>query len=103
MAVPNYSYLKLKIPSPKGIITIGASYQRAYECDIECYEYAVALVASKKLSAELIAEAAETHKATSRGKKVGTFKTVEGTKTVVLDVINGEERKVHVGTGLSPK
>jgi hypothetical protein len=28
MAVPNYTYLKLKIPRPKGIITIGPMYQR---------------------------------------------------------------------------
>jgi hypothetical protein len=29
MDVPNYTYLKLKIPSPKGIITAGPTYQRA--------------------------------------------------------------------------
>jgi hypothetical protein len=33
MAVPNYTYLKLKIPGPKGIITIGPMYQCVYECD----------------------------------------------------------------------
>jgi hypothetical protein len=37
MVVPNYRYLKLKIPRPKGIITIGTIYQRAYECDAECF------------------------------------------------------------------
>jgi hypothetical protein len=26
MAVPNYTYLKLKIPGPKGIITVGPTY-----------------------------------------------------------------------------
>jgi hypothetical protein len=26
MAVPNYMYLKLKIPGPKGIITVGPTY-----------------------------------------------------------------------------
>jgi hypothetical protein len=36
MAVPNYT-LKLKIPGPKGIITVGLTYQRAYECDAECF------------------------------------------------------------------
>jgi hypothetical protein len=35
MAVPNYTYLKLKIPEPKGIITVGPTYQRAFECDAE--------------------------------------------------------------------
>jgi hypothetical protein len=33
MAVPNYTYLKLKIPGSRGNITVGPTYQRAYECD----------------------------------------------------------------------
>jgi hypothetical protein len=33
MAVPNYTYLKLKIPGPKGIITVGPTYQCTFECD----------------------------------------------------------------------
>ncbi|XP_066373176.1 uncharacterized protein [Miscanthus floridulus] len=33
MAVPNYTYLKLKMPSPHGVITIGTFFQRTYECD----------------------------------------------------------------------
>jgi hypothetical protein len=37
MSVPNYTYLKPKIPRPKGIITIGPMYQCAYECDTECF------------------------------------------------------------------
>jgi hypothetical protein len=37
MVMPNYTYLKLKIPEPKGIITVGPTYQRAYECDVECF------------------------------------------------------------------
>jgi hypothetical protein len=35
MVVPNYTYLKLKIPGPKGIITVGTSFQHAYESDAE--------------------------------------------------------------------
>jgi hypothetical protein len=37
MVVPNYTYLMLKIPEPKGIITIWPTYQRAYDCDAECF------------------------------------------------------------------
>jgi hypothetical protein len=37
MVVPNYTCLKLKIPIPKGDITIGTTYQRAFECDAECF------------------------------------------------------------------
>ena len=27
MAIPNYTYLKLKMPGPKGVITISSSYE----------------------------------------------------------------------------
>jgi hypothetical protein len=40
MAVPNYTYLKLKMPGPNGVITVGSMYRHAYECDVECVEYA---------------------------------------------------------------
>jgi len=33
--IPNYTYPKLKMPGPCGVITIGTSFQRAYECEIE--------------------------------------------------------------------
>jgi hypothetical protein len=29
MAVPNYTYLKLKMPGPKGTITVGSTYRHA--------------------------------------------------------------------------
>jgi hypothetical protein len=52
MAVPNYTYLKLKIPRPKGIIIVGPTYQRAYECDAECFQFAEATIRSERLHAE---------------------------------------------------
>jgi hypothetical protein len=53
MAVPNYTYLKLKMPGPNGVITIGSTYRHAYECDVECVEYAEALAESEALIADL--------------------------------------------------
>jgi hypothetical protein len=53
MAVPNYTYLKLKMSGPNGIITLGSTYRHAYECDVECVEYAEALAESKALIADL--------------------------------------------------
>ena len=49
MAIPNYTYLKLKMPGPLGVITIGTSFQRAYECEVECYDHARAIITSKEL------------------------------------------------------
>jgi hypothetical protein len=33
MEVPHYPYLKLKIPGPKGVITIVGSFERSDNCD----------------------------------------------------------------------
>ena len=52
MVVPNYTYLKLKIPGLKGIITVGTSFQHAYECDAKCFQFAETLTQSEKLAAE---------------------------------------------------
>ena len=30
MALPSYTYLKLKTPGPKGVITIEGSFEQAY-------------------------------------------------------------------------
>jgi hypothetical protein len=35
MAVPNYTYLKLKMPGPNGVITVGSTYHHTYECNVE--------------------------------------------------------------------
>ena len=45
MAIPNYTYLKLKMSGPHGVITVGTSFQRAYECEVECCGHATAIVA----------------------------------------------------------
>jgi hypothetical protein len=45
MVVPNYTYLKLKMSGLNGVIIVGPTYRHAYECDVECVEYAEALIA----------------------------------------------------------
>jgi hypothetical protein len=35
MAVPHYAYLLLKMPGPKGIITVYGNYKKSDNCDIE--------------------------------------------------------------------
>jgi hypothetical protein len=36
MALPNYTYLKLKMLGPKEVITVGPTYRHTFECDVEC-------------------------------------------------------------------
>jgi hypothetical protein len=48
MAIPNYTYLKLKMPSPNGVITVKGSFEQAYYCKQDCVAQAIALSAACK-------------------------------------------------------
>ena len=49
MAIPNYTYLKLKMPELNDVITVGSTFSHAYTCDREHYELAIAIVNSAEL------------------------------------------------------
>ena len=53
MAVPNYTCLKLKMPGPSGVITVESTYEHAYDYDVECIEYAEALMEAETLIVDL--------------------------------------------------
>jgi len=90
MAIPNYTYLKLKMPRPKGVITVSSSYVHAYECDVECIEYGEDVESSTELASKLEALAAE---APEPKRYAGSFEPAEGTKKIPLDP-NGSDGKV---------
>jgi hypothetical protein len=81
MDVPNYTYLKLKMSGPKGIITIGSTYRHAYECDVECVEYVEALAESEALIADLDCLSKE---APDAKRHTGNFEPAEAVKSVSL-------------------
>ena len=86
------------IPSPCRVITIGTSFQHAYECEVECCEHATAIVASKELAAireEVIEEAPDPK------RSAGSFEPVEGTKEVLIDPSGSKSKMVRIGTMLS--
>ena len=91
MAVPNYTYLKLKMPGPYGVITIGTSFQRAYECEVECCKHAATIVASREVAAiwEEVVEEAPNPKWTAR-----SFEPVEGAKEVLIDPSSSDGKVV---------
>ena len=49
MAISNYTYSKLKMPGPNGVITMGSTFSHAYTCDREHYELTTAIINSAKL------------------------------------------------------
>jgi hypothetical protein len=59
MAIPNYTYLKLKTSGPNGVIIVCTTYQHANECDVECFEYAEAIIAPEVLAINLEVHAKE--------------------------------------------
>ncbi|XP_066312137.1 uncharacterized protein [Miscanthus floridulus] len=100
MDVPNYTYLKLKMPGPCGVITISTSFQCTYEYEVECYEHTVIIVASKELATirkEVVKEAPNPK------QSAGLFEPIEGAKEVLIDPSGSKGKVVHIGTTLSSK
>jgi hypothetical protein len=100
MAVPNYTYLKLKMPGPNGVITIGSTYRHAYECDMECVEYAEALAESEALTADLECLSKE---APDAKRHASNFEPAEAVKSVPLNPSDDADKKVQIGSELDPK
>ena len=100
MAIPNYTYLKLKMPGPKGVITVSSSYELVYECDVECVEHREAIENSTKLASKLEALAAE---APDPKRHAGSFKPAEGTKKIPLDPKDTDGKVLTISADLDPK
>ena len=98
MTVPKYTYLKLKMPGPCRVITISTSFQRTYECEVECCEHATTIVASK----ELVAIRKEVTEEVPDPKRLaGSFEPMEGAKEVLIDPSGSKGKVVRIGTTLS--
>jgi hypothetical protein len=100
MAVPNYTYLKLKMSGPNEVITVGSTYRHAYECDVECVEYAEALTESEALIADLESLSKE---APDAKRHAGNFEPAETVKSVPLDPSNDVSKQIRIGSELDPK
>ena len=49
MAIPNYTYLKLKMSGPNDVITMGSTFLHTYMCDHEHFELATVVINSSEL------------------------------------------------------
>ena len=94
MVVPKYTYLKLKMPGPNGVITVGPTYKHAFECDVECVEYAEALIADlESLSKEV----------SNVKRHADNFEPAETVKSVPLDPSSDASKQIRIGSELDPK
>ena len=101
MAIPNYTYLKLKMPGPRGVITVGSSFEHAYECDVECVEHAEAQAEDEALAATLNKMASEAMDSTHR--HAGSFEPAEGIKKVPLDPSHSDDKALQISATLDSK
>jgi hypothetical protein len=100
MAVPNYTYLKLKMPGPNGVITVGPTYRHTYECDVECVEYTKALAESEALIADLESLSKEVPDVK---RHTDNFEPAETVKSVPLDPSNDASKQIRIGSEIDPK
>jgi hypothetical protein len=100
MAIPNYTYLKLKMPGPNMIIIVGTTYRHAFKCNVECCEYAEALHEFEALAATLEVSSPEEP---NPKRSVGTFEPAVEVKEVSLDLDSLDSKVVRVSTTLDPK
>jgi hypothetical protein len=80
VVVPHYTYLKMKMPGPKGVIIVGSSIEHAFDCNIECVKHAEALALDETLVADM--EKLANEGPDSSAKHAGSFKATEQTKEV---------------------
>jgi hypothetical protein len=107
MAVPNYTYLKMKMPGSNGVIIVGSSIEYAFDCDVECVEHAKALALDEALMVSMEklvrGEHAEALALDSTAKHAGSFEATEQTMEVPLDPAAPEGKVLRVSSTLDPK
>ncbi|XP_066373406.1 uncharacterized protein [Miscanthus floridulus] len=100
MAIPNYTYLKLKMPSPNGVITVESTYKHAYDYDVKCIEYTEAIVEVETLIVNLDQLGSE---APDSKHHAGTFEPMEAIKLVPVDPICLDDQALRISATLDIK
>jgi hypothetical protein len=91
----------MKMPGPKGVITVGSSIEHAFNCDIKCVEHVEALALDEALVATM--EKLVNEDLDSTAKHAGSFEAVEQTKKVPLEPAAFEGKVLRVSSTLDPK
>jgi hypothetical protein len=100
MVVPNYTYLKLKMLGPRGVIAVEPSYEHAYECNVECVEHGEATAETTTLAMDLDGLAKEIP---NPKHHASNFEPAEDVKLVPLDPTSSDGKALKVSATLDPK
>ncbi|XP_034570634.1 uncharacterized protein [Setaria viridis] len=101
MAVPNFTYLKLKMPGPNGVITVGSTFLYTYKCDREHYKLATSIVNAAELP-KLESAAAPAMPDYNEPISTSAFSLTEETKAVEINP-SEPTKMVRIETKLSAK
>ena len=107
MAVPHYAYLKMKMPSSKGILTIAGDYKKSSACAADSSRLAESLViaAEKRLLDRVMAMAGKQPEMSPHPKESEaecSFKPAKETKKITLDPEHPKRYDV-IGANLDSK
>jgi hypothetical protein len=102
MAVPHYAYLKMKLPGPRGVITITGFYKKSIECARASSKLVEALVIAEEKRQLLHRVAATQPGRPTPSQPAPHLKPASGTKKVPPEV--GKEAEAFVsGAGPSSR
>jgi len=102
MAVPHYAYLKMKLPGPRGVITVTGNFKKSLACAKESSQLAEALVIAEEKRQLLHRVELAQQDVPVRQSPVEQFKPANDTKKILLDE-SDPSKYVIIGTGLSTK
>jgi hypothetical protein len=107
MAVPHYTYLVLKMPSPAGVLSLQGDLKISFDCDTEAVELAATnqvpnammeiYTASKKLAPSEL-------DISKKSDKANKPQPAEEVQVKTIDLGKGDSSKTTtIGAGLDPK
>jgi hypothetical protein len=102
MVVPHYAYLKMKLPGPRGVITISGCYKKLMECARASSKLAEALFIAEEKRQLLHHVVLTQQDVPARQSPVQQFQLVNDTKKIPLDV-NEPTKVATIGASLSAK
>jgi hypothetical protein len=102
MAVPHYAYLKMKLPGPRGVITVSGNFKKLLACAKESSQLAEALVIAEEKRQLLRHMELTQQDVPARQSPVEQFKPVNDTKKILSDE-SDPSKFVIIGVGLSAK
>ena len=104
MAVPHYAYLKMKLPSPRGIITLSGDYKRSIACTSDSAKVAETMICNEEMR-HFKRKANEEQQGVPESVKAdgeSSFQSARETKKIYFDG-NDKSKFVAVGANLDSK